>query len=140
MGEGVDMTEQYTKPIPVVQPWSEAFWKATKKHTLLIQKCGSCESLIFYPRKRCPDCWSTELGWQEASGRGKVYTFTVVRDMVETKFMPDLPYVLAMVGSMNPSMMTDRQCDPPWSKSAWKSSGFGHHDRHACPHRPGDRA
>jgi enoyl-CoA hydratase/carnithine racemase/uncharacterized OB-fold protein len=108
------MTEQYTKPIPVVQPWSEAFWKSTKKHTLLIQKCGSCESLIFYPRKRCPDCWSTELGWQEASGRGKVYTFTVVRDMVETKFMPDLPYVLAMVELDESIRMMTRivECDP----------------------------
>ncbi len=108
------MKEQYIKPIPVVQPWSEAFWKATKKHSLLIQKCSSCGSLIFYPRKRCPECWSAELGWQEACGRGKVYTFTVVRDMVEAKFVPDLPYILAMVELDESVRMMTRvvECDP----------------------------
>ncbi len=108
------MKGQYSKPIPEVQPWSEAFWKASKKHELLIQKCSSCQSLIFYPRKSCPNCWSSELGWQKACGRGKVYTFTVVRDMVEAKFIADLPYVLAMVELDESIRMMTRivECDP----------------------------
>ncbi len=106
--------KEYIKPIPEVQPWTEEFWKATKQHRLLIQKCGSCASLIFYPRKRCPECWSLDLGWQEAAGTAKVHTFTIVRDMVEPKFMPDLPYVLAMVDlDENIRMMTRIvECDP----------------------------
>jgi enoyl-CoA hydratase/carnithine racemase/uncharacterized OB-fold protein len=108
------MTDQYIKPIPVVQPWTEAFWASTKKHSLLIQKCHSCDKLIFYPRKRCPHCWSLDLGWQKSSGRGKVYTFTIVRDMVEAKFVPDLPYVLAMVELDESIRMMTRivECDP----------------------------
>lgn len=91
------MSAEYLKPIPTVQPWTEEFWRATKKHRLLIQECQNCNGLIFYPRKYCPQCWSTDLGWREASGKAKVYTFTVMRDQVEPKFMADLPYVLAMV-------------------------------------------
>lgn len=108
------MTQEYIKPIPVIQPWTEEFWKASKKHKLLIQKCNECESLIFYPRKYCPDCWSSDLGWQEASGRARVYTFTVMRDMVEPKFMSDLPYVLAMVDLEEGVRMMSRvvECDP----------------------------
>ncbi|MGO9016791.1 MAG: enoyl-CoA hydratase-related protein [Syntrophobacteraceae bacterium] len=108
------MKDQYIKPIPVVQPWTEAFWKATKNHSLVIQKCGGCGSLIFYPRKRCPECWSSELGWQESSGRGAVYTFAIVRDMVEPKFVSDLPYVLAMVELEESIRMMSRivECDP----------------------------
>ncbi|MEW6262386.1 MAG: enoyl-CoA hydratase-related protein [Thermodesulfobacteriota bacterium] len=91
------MSQEYAKPLPLTQPWTEAFWKAAKQHKLLIQKCNQCRSLIFYPRKYCPECWSADLTWQDARGRAKVYTFAVMRDMVEPKFMPDLPYVLAMV-------------------------------------------
>lgn len=108
------MNNEYMKPIPVVQPWSEPFWKATKLHKLTIQKCASCASLIFFPRKRCPECWSPDLGWQEATGRGKVYTFTVLRDMVEARFAADLPYVLAMVELDESIRMMTRivECDP----------------------------
>ena len=108
------MSGEYIKPIPVVQPWTEEFWKATKRETLLIQKCGECNSLIFYPRKYCPECWSSDLGWQEASGRAAVNTFTIMRDMVEPKFMPDLPYVLAMVDLEEGIRMMTRivECDP----------------------------
>jgi enoyl-CoA hydratase/carnithine racemase/uncharacterized OB-fold protein len=108
------MSDTYVKPIPVTQPWTVDFWKATKEHRLVIQKCHDCNSLIFYPRKYCPECWSSQLGWQEAGGRAKVYTFTIMRDMVEPKFMPDLPYVLAMVDlDEGPRMMTRIvDCDP----------------------------
>ena len=91
------MSEQYEKPIPEVQPWTVEFWKGTKQGKLLIQECNECKSKIFYPRKHCPECWSSDLGWSEASGKAKVYTYTVTMDMVEPKFMADLPYVLAMV-------------------------------------------
>ncbi|MBA3029637.1 MAG: Zn-ribbon domain-containing OB-fold protein [Desulfobacteraceae bacterium] len=91
------MNQTYQKPIPKIQPWSKEYWKGTKEHKLLIQTCNECEAKIFYPRKFCPECWSGNLGWTEAKGTAKVYSFTITRDMVEPKFMPDLPYVLAMV-------------------------------------------
>ncbi len=88
---------EYGKPLPVVQPWSEAFWEGTKENRLLIQECSACGIKIFYPRKVCPECWSSELAWVDASGRGKVYTYTIMLDGVEPKFAADLPYVLAMI-------------------------------------------
>lgn len=87
----------YNKPLPTLQPWSEPFWHGTKQHKLLIQECNECGSKIFYPRKACPECWSRELGWVEASGRGKVFALTVTLAGVEEKFSADLPYVLAMI-------------------------------------------
>ncbi len=91
------MSEAYQKPIPAMQPWSEGFWKGTKEHKLLIQECNDCKAKIFYPRKYCPECWSANLGWAEASGKAKVYAHTTMMDMVEPKFWADLPYVLALV-------------------------------------------
>jgi uncharacterized OB-fold protein len=88
---------EYRKPLPVVQPWSKAFWEGTKKHKLLIQECNACGTKIFYPRKACSECWSSDLGWSEACGRGKVYAHSVTLTGVEERFAADLPYVLAMI-------------------------------------------
>ena len=52
---------------------------------------------IFYPRKYCPECWSSNLFYSEASGKGKIFTYSVTMDGVEKKFMDDLPFVLALV-------------------------------------------
>ena len=64
---------------------------------LVIQECKECDVKIFYPRKYCPECWSSDLGWSEASGKAKVYSFSILMDQVEPKFKEDLPYVLALV-------------------------------------------
>jgi len=108
------MNEAYKKPVPEIQPWTEAFWKATKQHKLLIQVCQDCQAKIFYPKKACPECWSGNLGWVEASGKAIVDTFTVTEDMVEPCFWEDLPYVLAMVQLEEGVMMMSRivECDP----------------------------
>lgn len=88
---------EYKKPLPVVQPWSKPFWEAAKRHRLMIQTCNDCGLKIFYPRKYCPDCWSANLGWFEASGRGRVFSYSITMAGVEERFAEDLPFVLALV-------------------------------------------
>lgn len=89
--------KEYQKPLPIVQPWSEEFWKGTKQHKFLIQHCNDCHKNIFYPRKFCPYCWSANLGWIESKGKGKLYSYTITLAGVEQRFAEDLPYVLALV-------------------------------------------
>lgn len=107
------MSKEYIKPIPKIQPWSEKFWEGTKQGKLLIQHCKNCNSLIFYPKKACPECWSENLDWTQASGKAKVTTFTVVKDMVEPRFWADIPYVLALVELEEGLQMMTRivECD-----------------------------
>ena len=88
---------EYAKPLPVIQPWSKKFWEAAHQHKLIMQKCNDCGKLVFYPRKFCPECWSANLGWTDVSGKAKVRTFTIAMAGVEQAFMPDLPYVLAVI-------------------------------------------
>ncbi len=45
---------------------------------LQLQRCDSCERAVFYPRMICPHCGGGTLSWFEASGRGTVYSTTVV--------------------------------------------------------------
>ena len=44
-----------------------------------LQRCASCATHVFYPRLLCPACGSSNLAWITPSGRGKVYSTTVMR-------------------------------------------------------------
>lgn len=85
------------KSLPQPQTWSEPFWEGTKRHQLLIQKCAECGELIMYPKKYCPLCMSEEMKWVQASGRGKIYSFTVVHNNPPSAFLNNLPYTVAVI-------------------------------------------
>lgn len=110
----MNMNFDMTKPLPEVQPWSQKFWDGTKERKLLIQVCKDCNSKIFYPRKYCPECWSGKLDWIEASGKGKIYTFSTAYGMVEPRFMDELPYTIAYVDLDEGVRLMTRivDCDP----------------------------
>lgn len=85
------------KPQPVVQPWARPFWDATRREELVLQRCGDCGRFIHYPRVACPFCSSENLGWEQASGRGTIYSFTVVENNAPSAFAADVPYVVAII-------------------------------------------
>lgn len=85
------------KPIPAVTPWGMPFWEGTRQGKLMIQKCTDCNKYVFYPRLVCPHCFSDNLGWVQASGRGTVYSYTVVQSNAPSPFLADIPYVVAVI-------------------------------------------
>jgi uncharacterized OB-fold protein len=87
---------EYHKPLPKPTPTSRPFWEAARRHELSLQRCAACKAYIYYPRERCPHCFSDRLAWERVSGRGKVYSYTVVRRASSRSFA-DQPYVLAIV-------------------------------------------
>jgi hypothetical protein len=44
-----------------------------------VQRCNACAKPIFYPRVMCPACGSDDYNWFAPSGRGVVYSTTVMR-------------------------------------------------------------
>lgn len=89
--------KEYKKPLPSSLPWSRPFWEGCKRHELLIQQCRDCGTNIFYPKLYCPNCLSPDIKWIKASGRGKIYTFTVAYNYVPTEFAEEVPYIVAVV-------------------------------------------
>jgi uncharacterized OB-fold protein len=85
------------KPVPVVNPWAKPFWDAAREEKLIYQKCRNCKTNIFYPRIACPQCFSDDLDWVEASGRGTIYSCTVVENNAPSAFIKDIPYVVAVI-------------------------------------------
>lgn len=85
------------KPLPVVAPWARPFWDAARESRLMLQHCNDCGKAIFYPRLSCPHCFSNNLGWQPASGRGTIYSYTAVEANAPSAFASDIPYVVAVI-------------------------------------------
>lgn len=84
-------------PLPMIDGDSKTFWEGCKEGKLLIQQCEDCENHIFYPRAVCPHCMSDRIKWVEASGKGKVYSYTVARRPYHPAFADQVPYVVALV-------------------------------------------
>ena len=56
----------------------------------------------------CPACWSSDLAWIESSGRGKIYSFTIVHRASTAEFQERVPYALAMITlNEGPRMVTN---------------------------------
>ena len=88
------------KPLPEVTPVNQPFWDGAKAGKLMMQKCANCSTWVFPPRPVCGDCASEKLDWVQVSGKGKIFCFTIIREVVGTAlrgFGPDIPYVTAWV-------------------------------------------
>lgn len=98
----------YEKPIPAVDPETQAYWDASREGRLLIKRCADCGKAHHYPRELCPHCHSDRVSWEQASGKGTVYTYTVARRPAGPAFKADTPYVVALVElAEGPRMMTN---------------------------------
>ncbi|MFF7154735.1 OB-fold domain-containing protein [Streptomyces sp. NPDC008139] len=92
----IDVADTWAKPLPELDPVSTTYFRAAQEGTLLIQRCPSCHATQHYPRLICRVCAATPE-WEAASGRGTVYTYTVVRQAGMPGFDEDAPYVIALV-------------------------------------------
>ena len=88
------MVEQ-SKPVQFPDMETEPFWAAAREHKLMLPKCQECGFIIFPPKARCPRCRSTNVQWTELSGKGTVYTFSIMHDTFIRGYEP--PYVIAQV-------------------------------------------
>lgn len=81
----------------VTDQWTEPFWEAAREHRLVVARCASCGTHRMPPTPFCPACRSTALDWTEVSGRGTLYSFTIVRKANLEAVMDALPYAPAVV-------------------------------------------
>lgn len=67
-----------------------AYWAAAARGELIIRHCRSCGEGHHYPRAICPLCFSDATEWRRVSGRGRIYSYSVLRRTPE-------PYAIAYV-------------------------------------------
>ncbi len=80
--------------LPLPQPTHDdaEFWAAARRGELRFQRCAACGCFRHYPRPTCPRCLSREFTWERSTGRGTVYTWTIVRGPTLPAFETKLPY------------------------------------------------
>jgi hypothetical protein len=77
-------------PSPAVNPENQPFFEGARAGKLLIKRCEACGEFHYYPRAMCPFCSSERTAWVEATGRGVIYSFSVMRRVPQ-------PYAIAYV-------------------------------------------
>ena len=85
------------RPLPVITEESRPFWEGCRQGKLLLQYCDRCQQYQFYPRLYCMRCEAENPRWVEASGRGVIYSYTIIRQNKSPEFAKDTPYNVAIV-------------------------------------------
>jgi len=99
---------------PVVDWETRGYWEGAGRGELVLQRCGACGVVQHRPRGLCATCLSGDIEHFVASGRGEIYTYSVVRQNQMPGFRDNLPYVVAYVTlEEGPQIMTNIvECDP----------------------------
>ncbi len=89
--------DSHPKPLPVVTEENRPFWEGCRQGKLLLQYCDQCQQHQFYPRLYCMHCGSSNVRWVSASGRGVIYSYTVIHQNKSPEFVQDTPYNVVVV-------------------------------------------
>jgi len=81
-----------------------------QRYNLVGEVCPHCNFAIFPPRDICPSCGDQAKDMHKFSGRGEVYSYTVVRS-APAGFESQTPYPIALIkldeGPMVTAQLTD---------------------------------
>jgi uncharacterized OB-fold protein len=75
----------------------QPFWEGTRKGILQFPCCSSCNKFHWYPMVRCPYCRSQEIKWVQSKGKGKIFSWSIVRYPFFPPVKESLPFNVALV-------------------------------------------
>jgi uncharacterized OB-fold protein len=91
------MSQTVSKPVPVPDDISAPFFDGARQGRLMLQHCAACGMWSFPVRERCPHCFAAKLEWRAASGRGTLYTFAIMHQVMNPGFAGAVPYNIAQI-------------------------------------------
>lgn len=102
------MTQPVTvqRPKPIATSDTKGYWDSINRREFKIPKCNACGKWFYYPRIYCPYCLSEDWQLQTASGKGTVYSFSIVRHGFGPIWRNFVPYVPALVDLAEGARMT----------------------------------
>jgi uncharacterized OB-fold protein/nicotinamidase-related amidase len=84
-------------PAPQPSDFSQPFWEATKRKVLLLQYDPQVQQYQFFARPVSIYTGRRNLEWRASSGRGTVYTYTLVHHAPVPAFARRTPYTVASI-------------------------------------------
>ena len=91
------MTSQPLPPLPLPSLDDKPYWEGLTRHELLVQRCAGCGAFRHPPRPMCAECGSMEIDWHKASGKGTVYSYTIVPQATHPAWRDKVPYNVVIV-------------------------------------------
>jgi uncharacterized OB-fold protein len=85
------------RPVPVPDEASQPFFDAAARGTLLIKFCPACNRNLAPQAELCDSCFSSDVQWKEASGKGTVYSFVINHQVMHPGFASEVPYNVIVV-------------------------------------------
>ena len=85
------------KPLPELAGSAGEFYGFCRAGELRFQRCTACRAWRHVPRELCAECGSFEFEWARSSGRGRVFSWTVVARALHPAFAGDVPYAPVIV-------------------------------------------
>ena len=83
------------RPHPFITQDTAFFWEAARAHRLTIQRCVRCQQLRHPPAPACANCRSLDWDTVEASGRGTLFSFTIVHQPLTPPFTK--PFAVGLI-------------------------------------------
>jgi uncharacterized OB-fold protein len=80
-----------------IPAWQMPFWTSLRDRKAAVQRCDDCGTFRYIPKERCSRCLSAAATWAPISGRGEIYTYTVVHRAPTPAYQADAPYVIVHV-------------------------------------------
>ena len=101
------------KAVPFPRGEERAWFEAAAEGTVALTRCRACGAHSV-ARVVCPSCGSTDVETVHGSGRGEVYSCTVLYRAGRPGFEADVPYVVAVIElEEGPRVMANVVgCDP----------------------------
>jgi uncharacterized OB-fold protein len=92
-----DLERLNTPGLPAPRPsaLSRPHWDGCRRGELLVQRCVECNGYVFTPEPACTHCLADGLEWVNSSGRGILYSFTVIHRPQRPEF--EVPYIGAII-------------------------------------------
>ena len=84
-------------PLPQPGPDTRECWDGCRRHELRIQRGAKCGTPRFTPKPSCPQCGALGFDWITCSGRGRVFTWTVIHAPTLPAFAARTPYAAGII-------------------------------------------
>ena len=88
---------EFKKPRPTMDPDSKIYWDSANDKKLMVQYSIETEEYFLYSKQLTNATNSNKIEWRQVSGKGEIYSFTIVYAPAGPAFKEDTPYIVASI-------------------------------------------
>src|SRR5262249_55420104 len=92
-----DRSSMTDRPVPERDELHRHYWDGAQHGELVILRCPECSMYVHPPRELCPGCRHSALVPTTVSGRGRVYSWSMMNSPGNPGFDDKIPYAVLVV-------------------------------------------